>query len=332
MGNYSGEINIKDKKINVKKESWISKKAEFSRIVPYLGLIFIVVLFTLLSGGNLLSAKNLMLMFRQSLILFMASLAGVFVMSTGNLDCAMGANIGFSCICACIAAQINPYLAIPVALLVGTGIGLFNGAVQVIFKLPSFITCICLLFALTAASQSLMPGTSISMPASMMSWDRDITNFIVVAIYFVILMVVFNYTKTGKYLKALGVSKEAARQSGVDVNKMKIIAFAISGFAAGLTGFFTMLRIGGATTTTGQTVTFNVIVAIVFGGMSVSGGASSKIRAAVLGTLIIAVLNNGMVISGIGGATQQLIKGLLFLLVIAFSIRRDKSVIDKNVI
>ena len=63
--------------------------------------------------------------------------------------------------------------------------------------------------------------------------------------------------------------------------------------------------------------------------MSVSGGASSKISAAILGTLIVTVLNNGMVMAGFGGDPQQLVKGLLFLLVIAVSTKRDPNVIIK---
>lgn len=332
MNNYSSESSIKNKKLNIEKGEELNRKELLLKIVPYFGLIFTVVLFTLLSRGNLLSMKNVTLMFRQSVILFMASLAGVFVMATDNLDFSMGANIGFSCVCGCLAAQINPYLSIPVALLVGTGVGLFNGTVQVLFGLPSFITCLCLMFVLMAASSSLIPGSSISMPTSMMSWDQDVTKVIVVAIYFVICLIVFNYTKTGKYLKTLGVSEEAARQSGVNIGKMKMIAYAISGFAAGLTGFFTMLRTGGATTSTGQTVTFDVMVAIVFGGMSTSGGATSKIRAAVIGTLTITVLNNGMAISGLGGATQQLIKGLLFLLIVGLSAQRNGSGSDGGIV
>jgi ribose transport system permease protein len=163
----------------------------------------------------------------------------------------------------------------------------------------------------------------------MIKWETNLLKGIVAVIYLAVMIVMFNYTKVGKQLKSLGVSIEAARQSGVNIDRMMILAYVISGVAAGIAGFFMMLRTGGAATTTGQTMTTDVIVAIVFGGMSISGGASSKISAAILGTLIVTILNNGMVLAGYGGDAQQLVKGILFLAIIAVSMKRDSNVIVK---
>ena len=167
------------------------------------------------------------------------------------------------------------------------------------------------------------------MPISMMYWETTLRKIIFIVIYAAVMIVMFNYTKVGKELKTLGVSMEAARQSGVDLKKRIVLAYCITGIAAGFTGFWLMLRNGGAATTTGQTITSDVIIAVVFGGMSVSGGASSKISAAILGTLTVTILNNGMILSGFGGDPQQLVKGLLFLLIVGISTRRDSNVIIK---
>lgn len=305
-------------------------KEKFSKTIPFLGLLVLVVFFQIVTEGKLLTAKNLMLIFKQGYATLIAALAGVFVMATGNLDFSLGAISGFSCVCATLAATyISPAASIPVAVLVGLGVGLLNGFAQNILKLPSFLACLCSMFILTAATQSLITGSSIMMPISMMSWDSDLVKVLFAIVYMAVMIIVFCYTRIGKQLKAIGVSPEAARQSGVEVKKMMALAYIITGIAGGIAGFFLMLRTGGAATTTGQTLTTDVIIAIVFGGMSISGGASSKISAAILGTLIVAVLNNGMILAGFGGDAQQLVKGVLFLIIIAISTKRDKNTIIK---
>jgi ribose transport system permease protein len=305
-------------------------KGKLSALISFLGLLILVLFFQIVTTGNLLTANNLLLIVKQGYALLIASLAGVFVVATGNLDFSIGAVAGFSCVCATLTAtNISPWLSVPAAVMVGLGIGLLNGFAQNVLRLPSFIACLCMMFILMAATQSLITGNSIMMPVAMMNWDNNTVKIIFGILYVTVMVVLFRYTRLGKQLKALGVSTEAARQSGVNVSGMMTFAYALTGAAAGIAGFFLMLRTGGAATTTGQTLTTDVIIAIVFGGMSIAGGATSKIGAAILGTLIVTVLNNGMVLAGYGGDAQQLVKGLLFLAIIAVSIKRDANTIIK---
>jgi len=319
-----------EKSRNMFKNSKQVLKDVSGKIIPFLGLLVLVVFFNTITKGNLLSAKNLTLIFNQGYALFLASAAAVFVMSTGNLDFSMGAIAGFACACATLAAKaIAPWVSIPVAILVGCLLGMINGFAITVLRLPTFIACLCMMFILMAGTQSLIAGSSIMMPISMMMWEVDVIKIVLAVVYFALMLLLFNYTKIGKQLKSLGVSIEAARQSGINVKKMHFLAYTLTGAASGLAGFFLMLRTGGAATTTGQTLTTDVIMAIVFGGMSISGGASSKVSAALLGTLVVSVLNNGMILAGYGGTTQQLVKGFLFLVIIAVSLKRDKDTIIK---
>lgn len=310
----------------------LKRKQLFSKTVSFLGLAVMVILFSIITKGKLLAPSNLQLIVKQGFTLFIASLAAVFIMSTGNLDFSLGANVGVCCaICTMAASATSPALAVIAAILLGGLVGVVNGLAITKLKLPSFITCLCMMFILTAVTQTLcgVSGGSISMPLSMRKWESLTLYAVLGVFYFALMFVMFRYTKFGKYMKALGVSPEAARQSGVGVNKMIFLGFLLTGLAAGLAGFLTMLRTGGASTTTGQTMTTDVIIAIVFGGMSIAGGATSKISAALLGTLIVTTLNNGMVLAGYGGELQQLVKGILFLIIIAVSTKRDSNTIIK---
>lgn len=313
-------------------ERALKGKQLFSKIVSFLGLIVLVAFFAIVTKGNLLALYNLELIVKQGFALFIVSIAAVFIMATGNLDFSIGANIGFTCsICALVCKSVSPAVGVAVAILLGGLIGLINGFAITQLKLPSFITCLCMMFILTAATQTVcnVAGGSISMPLSMRKWESLTLYAILGILYFALMFILFRYTKFGKYMKALGVSPEAARQSGVNIDRMIILGYLVSGLAAGLTGFLTMIRTGGASTTTGQTMTTDVIIAIVFGGMSIAGGATSKMSAAVIGTLIVTTLNNGMVLAGYGGEAQQLVKGLLFLVIIAVSTKRDANTIIK---
>ena len=304
-------------------------KKEISRLIPLLGLILIVVLFEILSGGRLLEKRNLTSIFNEVFALLICTTAGVYVMATGNLDFSIGANMGVCAVFACLAAFVNPALAFPVALLTGVAVGFVVGAVQVYFKLPSFVTCLCMMFILIALSQSLTGGASKMVPTEMLTWNVDSIKWIVLIVYMVVMYLVFDYTRVGKQLKAMGISEEASIQSGVKTGKMRIIAYMITGLAAGLAGYFTLLRSGSASYTIGQTTTVDVIIAVVLGGMSLSGGETSKISAAVYGSLISVVLDSGIVLSGLGGDMQQLIKGLLFIVVMGISAGKNKNELVK---
>lgn len=316
----------------VAEERKLKFKQFFNMIVSFLGLVVLVLFFGIVTKGQLVTSKNLMLIFKQSFALLLASLAAVFIMSTGNLDFSLGANIGFCCsICTILCKSISPAAGILAALAIGALIGAINGLAITKLKLPSFIACLCTMFILTAATQTICSskGGSISMPLSMRKWN-EVKIFVVVGVLYVAAMIVlFRYMRFGKYMKAIGVSPEAARQSGVNVDLMIVLGYMLTGLAAGLAAFLLMLRTGGVSSTTGQTMTTDVIIAIVFGGMSVAGGASSKISAAILGTLIVTTLNNGMVLAGYGGEWQQFVKGILFLVIISVSTKRDSNTIIK---
>lgn len=214
-------------------------------------------------------------------------------------------------------------------MLCGTVIGVITGSIYVFLKIPSIIACICMSFVLFALTQTLVKGTNLVAPVSMLETETIELLILSIVVFITILFILFEYTKIGKQLKAIGISQEAARQSGVRVGKMKIVAYGIVGFAAGVAGYFSLLRAGSASPFVGKTITTDVIIACVIGGMSVSGGTTSRISAAEIGTLIICIINNGMILAGMGNEFPQLIKGLIFIVVVAATTKRSANTIVK---
>lgn len=148
---------------------------------------------------------------------------------------------------------------------------------------------------------------------------------IFIAIVLVIVGYFFLFTKFGRHCKAIGAGVVAAGQSGVNVRRTKFLAFAISGFTAGVIAILTMIRTGSVSTATGASFHFNIMIAMVLGGVPITGGSGVKLRSVFIGAFINTVLLNGLVMWGISSRIQEVLKGVLFVIVVVFSTRlREK--------
>lgn len=110
-------------------------------------------------------------------------------------------------------------------------------------------------------------------------------------------------------------------QSGVDIRKTKLLAFVAAGVTGGVISLLSMARGGQVSTSTASNFEFNVMIALTLGGMPSEGGTGAKLRSVFIGCFIVSVLTNGMVLLGIDGRMQEVIKGLIFVLVLIMTSR-----------
>lgn len=297
-------------------------------IIPFIGLVFIIIFFQIATGGKLLTIKNLRTIFNQTFTTLLGACGIAFVIAQGNLDFSIGSIAGTAAAVSCMLSGGGPLVSLLVALLVGCAIGTLNGAMHVAFNAPANIVTLCTQFTF----RGVIAVLTISGMFIPMSWswiDTTTTKVCVIIVVIVLSVIVFEYTKLGKYCKAIGAGGIASVQSGVPLGKMKIIAFMISGTVAGLCGFFMMIRAGSVAPTTGTSFEMDVLLAIVLGGMPLSGGAGSKIRAAVVGSVMLAFLMNGLVVWGISDTLQQGVKGVIFLVAVTLSFERENLEVIK---
>lgn len=293
------------------------------QIIPFLGLLMVVVLFEVLSGGKLLSGRNITMLLNQTFTLSLGAIGCSFVIAQGNLDFSLGGIVGIAAATAATVSGAGLFPAIFAAIAVGLVIGIFNGSIHAIFGIPAFVVTLAVQFILRGFIVVVTKAGTLPIPFSMYGVDNTPLKFTVLILIFVLGYIVFEYTKVGKQCKALGSGVSASAQSGVNVKKMKIISFAIVGALCGLCGFFSLVRAGAASTETGQFFETDVMTALVLGGMPLSGGSSCKIKSAIIGSLILAVLTNGMVLWGINEHMQQLIKGCIFILAVWVSLDKQ---------
>jgi len=157
---------------------------------------------------------------------------------------------------------------------------------------------------------------SIAAPMEMLSWNSTELRIVVLVAVAVAGFLLFEYSKLGKYCKAIGSCEEAARQSGVNIDKVKIITYIMTGALSGLLAFFSMLRTGTATSNVATNTMFNILIAVLLGGAAITGGSTTRFRAAVIGSFTMAFLSVGMTICNVDTTIQQLIRGAIFILIV----------------
>jgi hypothetical protein len=140
--------------------------------------------------------------------------------------------------------------------------------------------------------------------------------------------VVFRFTKFGKYLKAIGAGEKAAMFAGICTDKMKFLLYVIAGAITGFAAFINVIKVGSVTSSAGNQLETQILIALVLGGMPISGGAKVRFENIVVGSLLYIVLNSGLTMLGFSTQLMQLIQGLVFLVFVAvFADRKSLKVI-----
>jgi ribose transport system permease protein len=293
------------------------------RFIPYIGLISIIIIFSLITSGRILRLANLKLIFNQAIVLMIGCIGVTFVMCQGSLDLSQGSLLGFVVAIAAVFAARYTVLAFPFALLTGILVGLTSGVLFAYLKIPSFIVTLCMLFILRGLTVIITKSGSIPIPFSMIGLDNYALKVPILMAIIAISVYSFNYTRIGKHLRAIGSGETAAKFSGVAVDRMKLLAFVIAGLLCGICGFLSLIRTGAADSKTGLLFEIDILTALVVGGMPLTGGSNAKIQSAIIGALILTILTNGMVLVGVKTELQQTIKGLVFLGAVYLSFERE---------
>ena len=122
---------------------------------------------------------------------------------------------------------------------------------------------------------------------------------------------------------------EAARQAGVNVDRMRIFAYLFSGFTCGIIATFNLSRTGTASTVSAQNLEFQLLLAMMLGGFSVGGGWIVRYRKLIIGAILSAVITGGLISMGLHVFMQQLVKGIIFIIAVTISFDRNNVVFIK---
>ena len=294
--------------------------------LPIIGLIAVCIVFNILTHGSMWNSRKLIL---NQIYVVMISATGVFfIMTMGGLDFSQGSILGIASIVVCMLSGKNMILAILGGILAGAAIGAFNAFFYVKRKIKSFIVTICTMFLFRGFIKYMASNSPVA--ASMKVYDYDTTaiKLGITAAVLVISFVMFRFTGFGIKLKAIGAGEKATKFAGVRTDKVKFLIYVLSGAITGLAAFVNIVKNGSATANVGSQLETQILIALVLGGMPISGGAKVRFENVIVGSLLYVVLTNGLIMMGLSTQMMQLIQGIVFLIFVAiFADRESLSVI-----
>lgn len=293
-------------------------------LTPLFGLIALFAAFLIIGTIQDINVTyGLKSIVNQSVVVAVVATGAIFIYTLGSFDISLGASTAVSALIGGMVYIKTENLLLMALVCVGVAVlvGLFNSVLASVFNLPVFVTTIAMLSVLNALVLVLISvngtGSEISVPAAAVKPLNNTVFKIVVLLVFVLLSVfVFCFTKIGRMQKFQGGNPTCAKLSGISEKKMAIIAFAMSGIGVGLGAFLSIIYAPTLTRNTASSVGMDVIIAIVFGGMPVSGGARSKIYAAVIGAFSMTLLGQIMVMFNLNSGIGQMVKAAIFILVV----------------
>ena len=297
--------------------------------MPFAGFIFIVLLFAVLTKGQLYSMGSLKLLLSQSYVLLISCVGVFMVMTMGGLDFSQGSMLGICSVVVCYLSNYNIVLAILCGVLTGGIIGFINGFFNVKRKITSFIVTICNMYLIRGIVAYATTKTPVYGASNITSYNTLGVNLTFTIAILLIAFAIFQYTGLGNRLKAIGAGETAARFAGVRVEKTKMLVYAAAGMITGLAAFINSIKVGSVTSTAGNQLETQIMIALVLGGMPVNGGAKVKFYNIILGAMTYKILIAGLVMLGIEPKTQQLIMGIVFLVMVAVFADRETGMIVK---
>lgn len=297
-------------------------------ILPVVGLVVITILFTILTNGRIIQPLNIKLLLSQTYMLLIAS-AGVFlIMTMGCLDFSQGSMLGIASIVICYLSVYSIPLAIIGGMATGAAIGAINGFFHVKRKIPSFIVTICTMYLFRGFCAYLTTKSPVYAVGDIYKYNTLGFNLTLTIVALLVIFLVFRFTKLGSYLKAIGAGEQASRFAGIKVEKTKMLIYIAAGVITGFAAFINVVKVGSVTSTGGSMLETQILIALVLGGMPVSGGAKVRFSNVVIGVLTYKVLTAGLNMIGLATEMQQLIQGIVFMIVVTlFSDRKSLQVI-----
>jgi ribose transport system permease protein len=272
---------------------------------------------------HFLTVSNLLNVAEQATIIAIIAVGMTFVIITAGIDLSVGSVLAFAGVV--MASALHSGVPLPLALLIGLGIGLFcglvNGLLITIGRLPPFIA--------TLGMMSVARGTAL-----MFTEGRPVSGFsegfrslatgevlgvptpvVIMIVVYVTAYFILARTTLGRYTYAIGGNEEAALLSGINVKLYKTLVYGLAGMLSGLAAILLTARLNSAQPIAGMNYELDAIAATVIGGTSLLGGEGTVVGT-LIGALIMAVLRNGLNLLGVSSFIQQIVIGSVIIVAV----------------
>lgn len=313
--------------------SGMTKKEFISKFGSLFGLILLVITLSFINA-QFFTVNNFMNIANQTSINALLALGVLLPILTAGIDLSIGAILAISIMMMGVVTVnfgANPFVGILVCLASGAVFGLINGLLLTKLRLPHpFISTLGTMNIARGLALIITGAAPIAgFPVIIQYFGSGNIagtlpfSFILVLIMAVLLHLFLNRTMTGRYIYAIGGNKEAARLSGINVNKVLVIVYILSGLMAGLAGLVMVGRVNSAFPLAGMGYELDAIAAVIIGGASLFGGVGT-VWGTLIGALIIAVLRNGLNLIGVPADLQLAFIGFVIIAAVYVDVLRQK--------
>ena len=300
---------------------------QFSQfLIKQRSIIALLILIAVVSAinPNFFSVDNILNILRQTSVNAIIAVGMTFVILIAGIDLSVGSILALTGAIAAslVGLEYSIFLVIPITLLFGILLGSLNGVIVAKGKVQSFIATLVTMTLLRGLTMVYTDGRPIS---TGFSDSADYFSLLgsgyflgipvpvwLMGFVFVIGWYILQHTKIGRYIYALGGNEAATSLSGINVNKIKVFVFAVSGFLSALAGLIVTARLSSAQPTAGMAYELDAIAAVVVGGTSLMGG-NGRVMGTLVGALIIGFLNNALNLLDISSYYQMIAKALVIL-------------------
>lgn len=327
---------MSEKSKNREKTLWL--KSHLKDFAAYGGLVLCIIIFTVVPpffGQSIWSAAKLSTLMSDVIVTALMSVGAVFVYSLGNMDISIGGQVGVYATLMVLLGNSTGSLAagIALSLVITVGIGIINGVAGEKLNIHPIVPSLVFMMVLNGI-RSIVYNKMGTRNMSLVSVDYSLFKqawFMLLVLVLEVLVVgfLFNFTRFGKNARAIGANKTVAEQCGVNVVKYKVICYVITGICVVLASLFQMGYTGSASDSTGTGFEMNVMVALILGGMKLSGGMGAKVSCAVVGAFTYSLLDVGLPLIGVPNNMTFLIKAVIFIAVVLITCRQKTGVLPR---
>jgi ribose transport system permease protein len=316
---------------------------------PWVGFVAVLLLFTALIGlkgelGAFLSGGNLRVLLHEGTVPAIVGLGMLLVLISGGIDLSVGAVVALVTVVtmrvytelysASGSAPVNSLLAVAAGVLSGGACGCANGLLVTRLKLPPFVATLGMLGIARGVGVWLAERKVLAFPLgggpewvnAVASTQNEFTNPGLWSLVLLALLtaVLLHFTVFGRHLYAVGSNEATARLCGVDVNRTKLLVYALSGLLTGWAGVIMFAHSNSGNPTLGEQLELDVITAVVIGGASLLGGKGT-VAGALLGVAILGLIKNGVSLFDVPVEMQYILIGVLLLANVSLNQWRQRN-------
>ena len=311
------------------------RKTIWERYRVALGLLILIILSSIISP-DFTRPTNIQNVVQRVSIMGIMAIGMTFVILSGGIDLSVGSVLAAS---ACLTAGAIKYYHLPVAISILIGLlgGAFFGFLNGIFitqgKMQPFVVTLALMTSVRGFAFLYTNGQPITLEPSEVPLLINLglgkignflpTQTLIFIIVSLLAYLLLRFTSFGRYVYGLGGNEEAVRLSGVNVERVKVLIYTLSGLLSGLGGIMMVgFQNGLANANFGLGYELSAIACVVIGGTSLAGGTGG-VGNTVIGTLIIGILDNILNLKGVGTYMQEMIRGAIIIFAVYISKRKE---------